>query len=170
MHVAVIGAGGIGGLYGGLLARAGHDVRLLARGPHLQAIREHGLRVQSVQFGTFTIDARASDSAAELGPGEADLVLFAVKTFDLEAAGTIACELLAPDGALLTFQNGVDAPDRLAEIVGPERVVIGTTGLETAIVEPGVSIATALGCGGISHRACYVECRARRSGCSALRV
>jgi 2-dehydropantoate 2-reductase len=114
MRVGVIGAGGIGGLYGGLLARAGHDVRFLARGPHLDAIREHGLRVQSAQFGTFTIAARASDSAAELGPGQADLVLFAVKTFDLDTAATAARELLSPDGALLTFQNGVDAPDRSA--------------------------------------------------------
>lgn len=138
MRVGVIGAGGIGGLYGGLLARAGHDVRFLARGPHLQAIRAHGLRVQSAQFGTFTITARASELADELGPGEADLVLFAVKTFDLAEAGAAARELLAPDGALLTFQNGVDAPDRLAEIVGPERVLIGTTGLETTILEPGV--------------------------------
>jgi len=138
MRVGVIGAGGIGGFYGGLLARAGHDVRFLARGRHLQAMRERGLRVQSAQFGTFDIAARASDSAAELGPGEADLVLFAVKTFDLDDAGVAARELLAPDGALLTFQNGVDAPDRLAEIVGPERVLIGTTGLETTILEPGV--------------------------------
>src|SRR5690349_1713707 len=107
MRVGVIGAGGIGGFYGGLLARAGHDVRFLARGRHLQAMRERGLRVQSAQFGTFDIAARASDSAAELGPGEADLVLFAVKTFDLDDAGVAARELLAPDGALLTFQNGV---------------------------------------------------------------
>src|SRR5579859_5316373 len=138
MRVVVIGAGGIGGLYGGLLARAGHDVRFLARGSHLKAIQEHGLRVQSVQFGTFTIAARASDSTAELGPGEADLVLFAVKTFDLDIAGAAARELLAADGAVLTFQNGVDAPDRLAELVGPGRVLIGTTGLETTILEPGV--------------------------------
>ena len=138
MRVAVIGAGGIGGLYGGLLARAGHDVRFLARGRHLQAIQERGLRVESAQFGTFTLEARASASAAELGPGEADLVLFAVKTFDLEQAATPARELLAPDGSLLTFQNGVDAPDRLAEVIPAERVLIGTTGLETTILDPGV--------------------------------
>jgi 2-dehydropantoate 2-reductase len=138
MRVAVVGAGGIGGLYGGVLARAGHDVRFLARNEHLRAIQANGLRVESAQFGTFTVAARASASAADLGTGEADLVLFAVKTFDLEAATAPARELLAPGGSLLTLQNGVDAPDRLAEVIGPERVLIGTTGLETTILEPGV--------------------------------
>ena len=77
MRVAVIGAGGIGGLYGGLLARAGHDVCFLARGQHLRAIQQHGLRVQSAQFGEFTIQAPASADPADLDPGTADLVLFA---------------------------------------------------------------------------------------------
>jgi 2-dehydropantoate 2-reductase len=138
MRVAVIGAGGIGGLYGGLFARGGHDVRLLARGPHLRAIQEHGLQVQSAQFGTFNVQVCASDTASDLGPAEADLVLFAVKTYDLEAAAEPARELLGPDGSLLTFQNGVDAPDRLADLIDAERVLIGTTGLETTILEPGV--------------------------------
>jgi 2-dehydropantoate 2-reductase len=138
MRVAVIGAGGIGGLYGGLLARAGHDVRFLARGQHLAAIQQRGLRIESTQFGTFTVQARASDTPHDLGPGEADLVLFAVKTYDLESAAPAAGELLASDGSLLTFQNGVDAPDRLAELIDAERVLIGTTNVETTILEPGV--------------------------------
>jgi 2-dehydropantoate 2-reductase len=138
MRVAVIGAGGIGGLYGGLLARAGHDVRFLARGRHLAAIQERGLRVESAQFGIFTLNVRASASASDLGPGEADLVLFAVKTFDLDEAAAPARELLAPGGSLLTFQNGVDAPDRLAAVIPEESVLIGTTGLETTILDPGV--------------------------------
>jgi 2-dehydropantoate 2-reductase len=136
MRVAVIGAGGIGGLYGGLLARAGHDVSFLARGQHLLAMQQHGLRIQSAQFGSFTIPVRASDDADDLE--QADLVLFAVKTYDLEQAAPAARQLLAANGQLLTFQNGVEAPDRLAEIVGAERVLIGTTGLETTILEPGV--------------------------------
>jgi len=136
MRVAVIGAGGIGGLYGGLLARAGHEVSFLARGPHLRAIQAHGLQVQSAQFGTFTVRGRASDAARDLG--EADLVLFAVKTYDLESAASAAVHLLAPAGVLLTFQNGVDAPDRVAALIGSEHVLIGTTGLETTILEPGV--------------------------------
>jgi 2-dehydropantoate 2-reductase len=136
MRVAVIGAGAIGGLYGGLLARAGHDVGFLARGEHLSAIQQRGLEIRSVEFGTFTVDGRASDNPADLG--QAELVLFAVKTYDLDQAGLAAKQLLAPDGSLLTFQNGLDAPDLLAEMVGEDRVLIGTTGLETTILEPGV--------------------------------
>jgi 2-dehydropantoate 2-reductase len=134
--VAVIGAGGIGGFYGGLLARAGHDVSFLARGAHLEAIRQRGLRVQSATFGTFEVQGPASDRAEDLQP--ADLVLFAVKTYDLEAAAHSARQLLAPETSLLTFQNGVDAPDQVAAIVGEQHVLIGTTTLETTILEPGV--------------------------------
>lgn len=136
MRVGVIGAGAIGGLYGGLLARAGHEVSFLARGAHLRAIQERGLEIRSGQFGTFVVHCPASDNPADLG--QSDLVLFAVKTFDLQPAAEAARQLLSPTATLLTFQNGVDAPDRLAEIVGPEHVLIGTTGLETTILEPGI--------------------------------
>jgi 2-dehydropantoate 2-reductase len=136
MRVAVIGAGGIGGLYGGLLARAGHQVSFLARGEHLRAIQARGLEVRSAEFGTFVVRGVASDDAAELG--QADLVLFAVKTYDLDQAAIAAKQVLAPQASLLTFQNGLDAPDQVAAIVGREHVLIGTTGLETTILEPGV--------------------------------
>ena len=137
MRVAVIGAGGIGGLYGGLLARAGHDVSLLARGRHLQAIQQRGLRdpERAVRY-VHRPAAAASDDPRDLGP--ADLVLFAVKTYDLDDGAPRRSRPCAPEACLLTFQNGVDAPDRVAEIVGEERVLIGTTGLETTILEPGV--------------------------------
>jgi 2-dehydropantoate 2-reductase len=137
MRVAVIGAGGTGGLYGGVLARAGHDVRFLARGPHLRAIQQHGLRIQSTEFGTFTVHAPASDAPADLGGG-ADLVLFAVKTYDVELAARAADSAIGQSGALLTLQNGLEAPDQVAAVVGPERVLIGTTSLEATIAEPGV--------------------------------
>lgn len=136
LRVAVIGAGGIGGLYGGLLARAGHQVSFLARGAHLAAIRQHGLQVRSGEFGTFVVRGVASDDPRDLG--QADLILFTVKTYDLEQAAVAAKHVLAPDGSLLTFQNGLDAPDQVAAVVGPEHVLIGTTALETTIVEPGV--------------------------------
>jgi len=137
MRVAVIGAGGIGRLYGGVLARAGHHVSLLARGDHLRAIQQHGLRIQSAQFGTFTVQPEvASSQPSELGT--ADLVLFAVKTYDLDEGARAAIQTMGAHSCLLTFQNGIDAPDRVAEIVGNDRVLIGTTGLETTILEPGL--------------------------------
>jgi 2-dehydropantoate 2-reductase len=136
MRVVSIGAGGIGGLYGGLLARAGHSVAFLARGRHLEAIRERGLEVRSADFGTFVVQAAASDNPADLG--QADLVLFAVKTYDLAPAARAAVQVLGPNSNVLTFQNGLDAPEQVAAIVGAQHVLIGTTGLETTIVEPGV--------------------------------
>lgn len=136
MRVVVIGAGGIGGLYGGLLARAGHDVAFLARGEHLRAIRANGLEIRSAEFGTFVVNGIGSDDPADLG--QADLVLFTVKTYDLEPAALAAKRVLAAEGSLVTFQNGLDAPDQVAAIVGKEHVLIGTTALETTIVEPGV--------------------------------
>ncbi|HEY1296571.1 MAG TPA: 2-dehydropantoate 2-reductase [Chloroflexota bacterium] len=137
MRVAVIGTGGVGGLYGGLLARAGHQVSLLARGEHLRAIQQHGLRIQSAQFGTFAVQPEAaSDDPHELG--SADLVLFAVKTYDVDTAAEAAGQTMAEHSCLLPFQNGIDTPDRLADILGNDRVLIGTTGLETTILEPGL--------------------------------
>jgi 2-dehydropantoate 2-reductase len=136
MRIAVIGAGGTGGLYGGVLARAGHEVVFLARGQHLRAIQQHGLEVRSTDFGTFHVQALASDHAADLG--QASFALLAVKTYDLDAALEVAQQVLAPDGHVLTVQNGLEAPDQAARVLGAERVLIGTTALETTILEPGV--------------------------------
>jgi 2-dehydropantoate 2-reductase len=136
MRVVSIGAGGIGGLYGALLARAGHSVAFLARGRHLEAIRARGLEVRSADFGTFVVQVAASDNPADLGV--ADLVLFAVKTYDLAPAARAAVPVIGPATSVLTFQNGLDAPEQVAAIVGAQHVLIGTTGLETTIVEPGV--------------------------------
>jgi 2-dehydropantoate 2-reductase len=136
MRVGVVGAGAIGGLYGGVLARAGHQVCLLARGEQLRAIQSRGLRIQSPTFGTFVVNVPASDDPAELG--QAELVLFAVKTYDLAEGVQAAHDMLAPEGSLVTFQNGLEAPDQVAVALGQERVLVGTTGLEVTILEPGV--------------------------------
>ncbi len=108
----------------------------MARGAHLAAIKEHGLRVESAQFDEFTVRAPASADPSELG--QADLVLLAVKTYDLEAATRAALPVLGPGSMLLTVQNGVEAPDQVAAIVGRAPVLIGTTSLESTIAEPGV--------------------------------
>jgi 2-dehydropantoate 2-reductase len=136
MRIGVIGAGGIGGLYGGVLAHAGHEVAYLARGANLAALRARGLTVQSADFGTFTLRVQAADDPTELEPVE--LLLFTVKTYDLPAAAQAARAMLTPHGQLLTFQNGLEAPDQLAEVVGAGHVLIGTARVETTILEPGV--------------------------------
>ncbi|HLG74658.1 MAG TPA: 2-dehydropantoate 2-reductase [Chloroflexota bacterium] len=136
MRIAVIGAGAIGGFVGGLLARGGHEVRLLARGPHLDALRRGGLQVRSKQLGDFAPTVSATDDPAELGAN--DLVVLSVKMYDFAPAAEAAKQALAPDGQALTLQNGLDAPDELAGVVGRERVLVGTIAGEFTILEPGI--------------------------------
>jgi len=135
MKVAVFGAGGIGGLLGGRLARAGVDVHLVARGAHLAALREDGLRVESVD-GDFSVDLPATDDPADVGP--CDYVLFTVKSYDTaEAAGSLG-PLVGEGTAVISLQNGVDNEPALAEAVGPEHVMGGVAYVFSTIGAPGV--------------------------------
>jgi 2-dehydropantoate 2-reductase len=136
LDVLVMGAGGVGGYYGGLLGRGGHRLSLVARGPHLHALQANGLRVETAEEGEFTVpvDARA---AAE--PGRyADLVIVAVKSYDLEEA--IACidPAVGMRTTVLTLLNGVESGERLAQAFGPERVLDGLVYIESYIKQPGV--------------------------------
>ena len=136
MKVAVIGTGGVGGYFGGLLAQAEHEVTFIARGAHLQAIKENGLRVESQLDGTFTVPGNATDNTAELE--EQDLVLFTVKMYhNLDAIKHLA-PMIGPDTVVLTLQNGIDNGDILAEAVGESHVMIGSAYLEGRVSEPGV--------------------------------
>lgn len=136
MRIAVMGAGGQGGLFGGLLRRAGEDVTLIDRGRHLEAIRGRGLTLKPHGKRALTIRIDATGSPADVGP--VDLLLFCVKTYDIEAAAADAGPLVAERTVILTVQNGVRAPDRLAEILGVGRVVAGVSYHEGAIEAPGV--------------------------------
>ena len=121
MHFAVMGAGAVGCYYGGMLARAGHAVTLIARPAHVQAIRERGLRLQTTQFDE-TVAVQASSDASALA--KAEVVLFCVKSSDTEAAGAQIKALLRPDAIVLSLQNGVDNAQRLSEVLG--RAVVPT--------------------------------------------
>ena len=136
MKVAVIGAGGVGGYFGGLLAQAEHEVTFIARGAHLQAIKENGLRVESQLDGTFTVPGNATDNTAELE--EQDLVLFTVKMYHNPEAIKHLAPMIGPDTVVLTLQNGIDNGDILAEAVGDSHVMIGSAYLEGRVSEPGV--------------------------------
>ncbi|MCH7737240.1 MAG: 2-dehydropantoate 2-reductase [Chloroflexi bacterium] len=136
IKVAVIGAGGVGGYFGGLLARAEHEVTFIARGAHLQAIKENGLRVESQLDGTFTVPGNATDDTTECE--EQDLVLFTVKMFHNPDAIRHLAPLVGPDTVVLTLQNGIDNGDMLAEAVGDAHVMIGSAYMEGRISEPGV--------------------------------
>jgi len=136
MKIAMIGAGGIGGYYGGLLAQEGHEVTFIARGAHLRAIRQNGLQVKSV-FGDFQIKpARATDDPAEVG--RADLVLFCTKTYHTDEAAQLAKPLVGPQTTVLSLQNGVDALERIGPVLGSEHMIAGATWLSSAIMAPGI--------------------------------
>ncbi|MFN2290565.1 MAG: ketopantoate reductase family protein [Anaerolineae bacterium] len=136
MRIAILGAGGIGAYYGGLLARAGQDVTLIARGAHLASLQQTGLRVESVH-GDFAIQSiEASDDPAEVGI--VDLVLVTVKSYDLEQAAEAARPLLGPTTVVLPLLNGLDAADRLACRLGSQHVLAGLTHISSSIAEPGL--------------------------------
>jgi 2-dehydropantoate 2-reductase len=139
MHIAVVGAGGTGGYFGGLLARAGHEVTFLARGATLAALRDHGLTVKSGLHGPFTLPVAATDDPTAVGP--VDLVLFCVKSYDTDAATALLPPLVGPDTAVLSVQNGVDNETRIASVIGPG-AVLGATAVVSAYIEaPGVIVA-----------------------------
>jgi 2-dehydropantoate 2-reductase len=131
-----MGTGGVGGYFGGLLARAGEDVTFIARGKHLRAILAHGLRVESVHGDFAVVPAQATADPAAVGP--VDLVLFATKTYHIEDASRGMRPLLGPRTTILPLQNGVDATERLAAIVGPEPVLGGVCYVGSFIAAPGV--------------------------------
>ena len=136
MKIGVMGTGGVGGYFGGLLARDGHDVTFVARGAHVGAIQQHGLKVDSTNDGSFTAPGNAVEDTSEAGPQ--DLVLFNVKMFQNAPAIEATKPLVGPDTIVLTQQNGVDNGDQLAAALGADHVMIGSAFMEGRIVEPGV--------------------------------
>ena len=137
MRVCVYGAGGVGGYFGGRLARAGGEVHFIARGDHLQALREHGLRVRSVK-GDFQVHAPATDDPGDVGG--CDFVLFCVKTFDTDAAAARLGPLVGEGTAVLSLQNGVENEEKLARAVGDDHVMGGAAFIFAGIAEPGVIV------------------------------
>jgi 2-dehydropantoate 2-reductase len=136
VKIAVVGAGGTGGYYGALLARQNHDVVFLARGRHLEAIRQDGLRIKSVLGDFHIVAATATDRAAEVGP--VDLLLFCAKTYDTDQAAEGALALIGRETTVLSLQNGVEAPERIGTILGMEHMIAGATWVSSAIEAPGV--------------------------------
>jgi len=137
MRIAVVGAGGIGGYYGALLHQAGHDVAFLARGAHLAAMRERGLRLESVLLPEpLQLQVRCTDRPEEIGA--VDLALFAVKSYDTDAAAGLLPPLLDAETAVLTLQNGVDNIERLSDRIGRRHILGGACYIFATIASPGV--------------------------------
>jgi 2-dehydropantoate 2-reductase len=136
MRIAIVGAGGIGAPLGASLAAAGQDVVFVARGAHLAAMRSNGLRVEGDRGESVIRPVQATDDPAALGP--VDLALFCVKLWDVESAGTHIRPLIGGETVVIPLQNGVDASERLAPILGAAHVLGGVALVTGSIVAPGV--------------------------------
>jgi 2-dehydropantoate 2-reductase len=135
VRVAVFGSGAVGSYLGSRLAAARADVHLIARGAHLEALREKGLTLITPD-GVTTSSVWATDDPASIGP--VDLVLFCVKSFDTEAAAEQLPPLIGPDTMVLSIQNGIDNEAKLSARIGEQHVLGAATYILAAIEAPGV--------------------------------
>ena len=136
MRIAIMGAGAVGGFFGGLLSRAGHAVTFIARGAHLEAMRERGLLLETPK-GLLAVDrARFVEHPSEVGA--CDAVLFAVKAYDIEGAAAPLKPLVDEGACVVSVLNGVDHQDRIASVLGPGNVLGGLAMVSGVIVEPGL--------------------------------
>jgi 2-dehydropantoate 2-reductase len=136
MRIAVVGAGGVGGFFGGKLAGAGHDVTFVARGRHLDAIRAGGLVVESATGGFTVAPARAVERIGEVGP--VDVAMVCVKMWDVDATAPALAPLVAGGGVAIPFQNGVDSPAILRKALGDDKVLGGVAYIAATIKAPGI--------------------------------
>jgi 2-dehydropantoate 2-reductase len=130
-----MGTGGVGGYFGGLLAKAGQDVVFIARGQHLQAIAKNGLQIKSPK-GDFLVKASATDDPSNID--SVDLILFCVKGFDtIEAAEKIR-PIVSKDTMVISLQNGVEKEEILGRILGDNHILGGLCTLSAYIEAPGI--------------------------------
>lgn len=135
MKVVVVGAGAVGGYFGGLLAKGGADVTFIARGKHLEALRARGLIVKSGK-GDFSIRIPVTDDPVEVGP--VDLLLFCVKSYDTGTAIRQALPMIGQETLVLSLQNGIDNEEKIASFVGKKKVLAGVAYIGASVLEPGV--------------------------------
>jgi 2-dehydropantoate 2-reductase len=136
MKVAVVGAGGTGAFYGGALAKAGAEVTMIARGPHLEAIKSNGLQLKSVLLGDFLVNSAATDDMSSIGA--VDLIIFSVKSWGTDDAIGSMSGLVGDDTVIISTQNGIDSERLLTDAFGAEHVLGCTAVVSAMITEPGV--------------------------------
>jgi 2-dehydropantoate 2-reductase len=155
VRIAVMGSGGVGGFFGGLLVKGGADVHFVARGAHLAAMRKHGLTVEGP--AAFHLPkVSVTDDPKTIGP--VGLVMFCVKLWDTEAAARQLLPIVGPDTGIISFQNGVQKDDMLRPIFGDKALMGGVCYVGTTIGRPGVIIQT-----GPLQRMVFGEYDGRRS-------
>ena len=136
MKIAIMGAGGLGGFFGGKLAQAGHDVWFIARGQQLAALKTRGLRLQGPDPEIVISHPNATEMPAEIGA--VDLVLFCVKLYDIEPAAALIKPILTDATAVISVLNGIDGPQRLAAALETGTVFSGAARISAKIKAPGV--------------------------------
>lgn len=136
MKFAIVGAGGVGGFFGGKLAVHGQDIWFVARGKHLAAMRANGLCVNSSE-GQFTVPpGKMTDNPAEIGP--VDVALFCVKSYDTDSAAEQLAPILTERTIVISLQNGVDNEERIQKIIPSGTVYGGAAYIYSTITAPGV--------------------------------
>jgi 2-dehydropantoate 2-reductase len=143
VHIVVMGSGAVGGYFGAKLLRAGTEVTMVARGPHLKAIRRGGLAIRSAVEGDSVVRPAVVERLE--GIARADAVLFCVKSFDTEDAAARLWSVLGPDTPVLSLQNGVDNEDKIDAQLGAGRALGGVAQIFATIEAPGVIRHSALG-------------------------
>ena len=136
MRIAAMAAGAVGGYFGARMAAAGHDVFFIARGANLAAIKNNGLKIESVHGDLHLPKVNVPDDPKKVGP--VDVVLFAVKLWDTEKGAELTRPMVGANTRIITVQNGIDAVERIAPILGADKTVGGVAYIATVIEAPGV--------------------------------
>ena len=134
MRVAVMGTGAVGGYFGARLAAASNDVAFIARGPHLAAMRQQGLTLESPQGNLRIRDALFTDDLSQVGG--VDLVLFCVKSYDTDATVANLTSLIGDRTIILSLQNGVDNADKIAQRWGHQKTLAGVVYIGSQLLQP----------------------------------
>jgi 2-dehydropantoate 2-reductase len=138
MKILVMGAGAVGGYFGGVLSRSGADVTFVARGSQLEAMNSRGLRIESDVVGTFTVRPPAVERLD--GSWMADLVIYCVKSYQNEEAMEAMRPAVGESTSILTLQNGIGCGEQLAEAFGSDKALLGATYIDAARTSPGVVV------------------------------
>src|SRR3972149_4520201 len=136
MRIAVFGTGGVGGYFGGRLAQAGEEVVFLARGDHLKALKNAGLRIESIKGDFHLHPVKATDNPTEAGT--VDVVLVTVKAWQVPEAAQAIAPMLGSDTFVVPLENGVEAVSQLSAVLDPSRVLGGLWKIISLVVRPGV--------------------------------
>jgi len=135
MRIAIFGAGGVGGYFGGRLVQAGENIVFIARGGNLEALRARGLKVDSIEGDFSLAQVQVADDPKQVG--EVDAILFCVKAGQVSQAAPALRPMLGPRTCVVPLQNGVEAPAVLRTVLGREHVMGGLCSLIVSVIEPG---------------------------------